>query len=104
MKNAILMLAAALATFGCGENSHPDYVQRYKMPTPTVAPNIPSAQARFKVIREQVVSDDIAAQGQRGVYVITDLQTGREYIGVSGVGVAETERIKRGKSSRDEDE
>lgn len=49
-------------------------------------------QRRVHVVRAGVLLDDVAAGGRRGVYVITDRDTGVEYIGVSGIGIAEVRR------------
>jgi len=49
-------------------------------------------QRRVHVVRAGVLLDDVAAEGRRGVYVITDRDTGVEYIGVSGIGIAEVRR------------
>lgn len=54
------------------------------------AETMPAAPAkRVQVVRVGVLVDDIAFDGKRGVYVITDTKTGKEYIGVSGVGISE---------------
>ncbi len=45
---------------------------------------------RVEVVRVGMFRDMIAYNGTRGVYVIRDKKTGREFIGVSGVGIAET--------------
>lgn len=58
---------------------------------------------RFIVSRVQVVNDDLAYDGQRGVYVIIDKHTGAEYLGVSGVGISELGSHHSGKvNKRDE--
>jgi len=49
-------------------------------------------QRRVHVVRAGVLLDDVAAGGKRGVYVITDRDTGVEYIGISGIGIAEVRR------------
>ncbi|HHO49269.1 MAG TPA: hypothetical protein ENN06_12610 [Desulfobacteraceae bacterium] len=49
-------------------------------------------QKRVHVVRVGVLLDDVAAGGKRGVYVITDRETGVEYIGISGIGIAETRK------------
>ncbi|HCJ5492477.1 TPA: hypothetical protein NUW79_003117 [Escherichia coli] len=33
--------------------------------------------------------DSLAYDGERGIYTITDNKTGKEFVGVSGVGIAE---------------
>ena len=47
---------------------------------------------RVTVSRVGIFSDDLAYGNRRGVYIIVDNETGREYIGVSGVGISETGR------------
>lgn len=63
-----------------------------------VDPNAPkSAQtevqlmedARFTVTRVQIIHDDLAYENKRGAYVIVDNKTGKEYIGISGIGLTE---------------
>lgn len=44
---------------------------------------------RVDVERIGVFTDELAYQGRRGVYVIRDKATGREFIGVSGIGISE---------------
>lgn len=53
---------------------------------------------RFEVRFVQKVRDSIAYHGERGVYVIIDRETGKEYVGLSGVGISETGRHQVGKS------
>lgn len=45
---------------------------------------------RIVVKRISVIQDSLAYGDKRGVYVIIDTQTGKEYIGVSGVGITES--------------
>ena len=70
-----------------------------------VAPQ-PVAEAtagRFTVTRVQVVGDSLAYGDKRGVYVIVDTLTGAEYVGVSGVGIAELGSHASGRTTtRDE--
>lgn len=54
------------------------------------AQNVPiQDNARVAVTRIGVFADDLAYNGRRGIYVLTDTKTGKEYIGVSGVGISE---------------
>lgn len=39
--------------------------------------------------RVAVIEDDTANSHQRSVYIITDKETGQQWIGVSGIGVSE---------------
>ncbi len=44
---------------------------------------------RFKVERVGVIRDELAYNNARGIYVIVDRETGKEYVGISGIGIAE---------------
>jgi hypothetical protein len=54
---------------------------------------------RITVKRIAVMHDDIAYSDYRGVYLITDNKTGKEYIGLSGVGISESGSHQSGKAS-----
>lgn len=47
-------------------------------------------QQRIIVTRIGVIHDNVAYDNIRGIYIITDTKTGKEYIGVSGIGITET--------------
>ena len=54
------------------------------------APAAPVSEGdRVSVERIGVFKDDLAYNERRGVYVIRDKATGREFIGVSGIGITE---------------
>lgn len=55
--------------------------------------------ARFSVTRVGVFGDDLAYGQRRGIYVIIDQQTGKEYVGISGIGIGETASHSSGKTS-----
>jgi len=44
---------------------------------------------RIEIERIGVFEDGLAYDNRRGVYLIRDKQTGREYFGVSGIGIQE---------------
>jgi len=74
-------LCAALA--GCG-------------PKPTMEMNIANtpkpgleSNSNYSVTRVGVFEDNLAYDGKRGIYEITDNRTGKKYIGVSGIGISE---------------
>lgn len=48
-----------------------------------------SPQSRIRVTRIGVFEDGIAYENRRGIYLITDTKTGKEYLGVSGIGISE---------------
>lgn len=50
----------------------------------------PGVEQRIIVERIGVFEDNLAYGSRRGIYIIRDRNTGREYIGLSGVGLAET--------------
>ena len=105
-----LLATAGLAGCGCDKNDAAcNAEQAAARPTTYVtsaaanALPAPSLPRRVTVDRVDVVADTLAYGGARGVYVIRDAQTGREFIGVSGVGIAETGDHQSGKMrARDE--
>lgn len=44
---------------------------------------------RFQVVRVSTFEDRLAYGNVRGIYVIRDSVTGKEYVGISGVGISE---------------
>jgi len=75
---ALLLLSA----YGCGPV--PDYPMEK-----TARKESEVESGRFVVQRVGVIADDLAYGERRGIYVIRDQQTGKEYVGLSGVGIAE---------------
>ena len=55
---------------------------------------------RFRVKRVSVFQDDLAYGHQRGIYVIYDSLTGRELVGISGVGIGDLGKHQDGKGTR----
>lgn len=53
---------------------------------------------RISVTRIAVFPDDIAYEGRRGIYLIKDAETGKEFFGVSGVGISELGSHSSGKT------
>lgn len=53
---------------------------------------------RISVTRISVFKDEMAYDRQRGIYIIRDNETGKEFVGISGVGIAETGSHKSGKT------
>ena len=49
----------------------------------------PVKNPRFRIERLYLIKDTTARYNTRGVYLITDLKTGQEFFGLSGVGVTE---------------
>lgn len=42
-----------------------------------------------QVVRVSTFEDKLAYGNARSIYIIRDLQSGKEYVGVSGVGISE---------------
>lgn len=95
MKRVLIILAAALAMAGCGQRD-PAYAEQEARMTPVNATNQPG---RFIVSRAQIIADDLAYYDKRGVYIIKDTVTGKEYVGLSGVGIAELGSHRSGKAT-----
>lgn len=106
-----LVVATLIVLSGCmSESERAEYdrqksQQRANIKLPTEKPNNlvqqkspESKPERFEVVRVQVVKDYMAYNNERGVYVIKDSQTGAEYVGVSGVGITELNRVYCGKA------
>lgn len=49
----------------------------------------PEANSRFAVERVGVIADDLAYSGRRGIYIFTDKETGKQYVGISGIGISD---------------
>lgn len=85
-----LKILAALALTACSPK--PD------MPLQTRLPEAQAEGSRVTVERIGIFTDELAYGSRRAVYVIRDKATGQEFIGVSGIGIAETGRHQSGKS------
>lgn len=81
-----LFFCVLLLLAGC-ERDADDYQKIQAAPV-----SIPTQQqnARFDVERIQVFGDSLSYNNKRGIYIITDKKTGKEYFGVSGIGITET--------------
>ncbi|MDI4633333.1 hypothetical protein J7U46_09765 [Pelomonas sp. V22] len=91
---SITLIAAVAILAGCGPD--PDMEMRKRSQSaPPVA--IADGAPRVTVERIGVFLDDLAYGERRGVYVIRDNATGKEFIGVSGVGITETGSHQSGK-------
>lgn len=79
MKPVLIAVLLFMALPGCqSENSPP--------PSEVVTLK---RTARFQVVRVAKFEDRLAYGSERGIYVIRDSVTGKEYVGVSGVGISE---------------
>lgn len=86
-----------LAVFVAGCNPDPTMLMQTEQSRNASYAPVRQSQ-RVSVERIGVFRDEIAYGNTRGVYLITDHETGAEFIGVSGVGIAETGSHSAGKS------
>lgn len=90
----VLMLVGAMTLAACAPSA--DMAMQTKQRRSATAVPV-SGGDRITVERIGVFKDDLAYNERRGVYVIRDSQTGREFIGISGVGIAEAASHQSGK-------
>lgn len=46
-------------------------------------------EQRFQVSRVGIFEDELAYNSRRGIYVISDSLSGKQFVGISGLGIAE---------------
>ncbi|EEW3262247.1 hypothetical protein [Escherichia coli] len=78
-----LLLSAILLMSACDNGPEP------ARSTMAVSSQLSSDADRIKVTKMSEFRDGLAYDNWRGVYLIQDKQTGREYIGISGIGISE---------------
>lgn len=54
---------------------------------------------RFSIVHVSTFVDWLAYNSKRGIYIITDSYTGKEYVGVSGVGISELGSHQAGRTN-----
>lgn len=86
MKTAITILSLALCS--C-DTSPPIPRHNVTMRTPDQRGALEVVQSRITVDRIGVFLDDTAYSKERGIYIIRDNQTGKELVGISGIGISE---------------
>lgn len=59
----------------------------------------PSYPPRIEITKIEVITDRLAYDNKRGVYLIKDTKTGIEYLGVSGIGISELGDHMAGKTT-----
>jgi prepilin-type N-terminal cleavage/methylation domain-containing protein len=70
-------------------NADPSQVQRDKAAPVAIDVGTGNKSSRVTVERIGIITDDLAYASVRGIYLITDSETGKEYLGVSGIGISE---------------
>lgn len=76
----LLLIIVTLLIAGCDNSPQPERIES----------QISVDSGRFKVVQVAKFSDSDAYNDVRKIFLITDKQTGVEYVGVSGVGISET--------------
>lgn len=113
MKSLVWIGLAVLSLAACREQTAEERILELqprsplmaKAPEPSPQPVArPVMQDRFSVARVQRFNDTFAYNGERGIYIIKDSQTGAEYIGISGIGITEVARHNCGKACSRADE
>jgi secreted trypsin-like serine protease len=92
MNKFLMVIVAVVVLAGCGPD--PDMVMQTQSANQT---NVQTS-GRVTVTRIGVFRDDAAYNSTRGIYIITDTNTGQEYIGVSGIGISEMGSHSAGKA------
>ena len=81
---------------GCGEeNRYPGVDGRYPVKNETISDN----SSDFVLIKKQTFYDESAYGNVRNVYILKDRVNGKEYVGVSGIGISERGYHQQGKTS-----
>jgi hypothetical protein len=89
-----IVLALSVCFAGCKPDAD--------MPLQKASP--PPSESRLSVQRIGVFEDELAYDGKRGVYLIRDAATGREFIGISGIGISEVGSHTCGKNCTAKDD
>lgn len=93
-----VLALAFIALAGCDDSTRVPREQRSKVRVTT------AESGRVQVRKISEFRDDLAYDSYRGVYIITDTETGQEFIGVSGVGISAIGQHNCGKNCWKKDE
>lgn len=96
MRYTLALLLSLFALSACSEQPPGPLSTAYEKPPETGLAN-PSDRVKVEVLN--VIRDTTAYNNRRGVYLITDTQTGQQFIGVAGVGISEVGSHKAGKTT-----
>ena len=94
----IIIIALAISLAGCDNSTRVPVEQRGKVEVST------AESGRVQVRKISEFRDDLSYDDYRGVYIITDTETGQEFIGVSGVGISAIGQHNCGKNCWRKDE
>jgi hypothetical protein len=102
MKTVILASALAILVSACGQTGDevsPRKAQAIQQKDELRKSWAMPSEGRFKLERVQDFQDNAAYNNYRSVYLLVDTETGKEYVGISGVGISEVGSHRSGKSS-----
>lgn len=61
-------------------------------------------QDRIKIKQIGIFRDSLAYSEMRGIYIISDNETGKEFIGISGIGISEVGSHTNGRATISDEE
>ena len=99
----LLVIAAIFALRYLTACKRPDYRAESRGTLPANA-YYKEGSKRFVIERIEVVTDDMAYNDRRGVYLIRDTETGQEYFGVSGIGITELGSHHSGRATHEDEQ
>jgi hypothetical protein len=97
----LVLSGLCLALAGCGSSE-----QGITIPMQIDSGNVQrlDSNSRYEVKRAAVFKDNLAYSGKRGIYEIKDKQTGKIYVGVSGIGITEKGSHSTGKTTAEDEQ
>lgn len=95
MKKALLILSFITVLFSGCDNSEFQSVGDAK----PISKEIIKDSGRFDLKKIQTFSDTDSYNYKRSVYILIDKETGKEFVGVSGVGISELSTHTSGKTT-----
>lgn len=93
---ALSLLAGGL--IGC-DSKNENYYNIDMTTHNTELKSITAESEQVQIERVGIFKDDLAYRGERGVYRIKDPETGKEFIGISGIGISEVGSHSSGKTT-----
>ena len=88
MKKCLSLAVCLAALLACAEPPKSNTSMLSYMRGQVTQQQVP-AQQRIKIEQIGAFNDYLAYGGMRGIYIITDQKTGKEFIGISGIGISE---------------
>lgn len=90
-----------MALIGCTE----EYKLQHSVPVSSINVETPNVvqKKRIEVKLIQKMTDYLAYNDIRGVYLIKDNLTGQEFIGISGIGISELGSHQSGKTTKEDE-